>query len=215
MIRDKEWIEDLPIYTYLIEHPEGNFLIDSGDTAENTAKDFLPAWHPFFRHGVVVKVAPGEEVGEQLRVMGMSRQGPEGCKFLHAHAPRPRRWSFHFPHNKIIVSRENFEFANSWKGHIFGCLPNEYPRWLDPELVEFKDNPFGPFAHSQPLTKDGNVILVRPRVDMRGHLSVIVRTPDVTYCIAGDATYDQDLLLEELVDGVTYDAEFSKPCATS
>jgi hypothetical protein len=36
MMRDKQWIENLPIYTYLIDHPEGNFLIDSGDTAEST-----------------------------------------------------------------------------------------------------------------------------------------------------------------------------------
>ena len=34
MIMDDQWIEDLPIYTYLIEHPEGYFLVDSGDTAE-------------------------------------------------------------------------------------------------------------------------------------------------------------------------------------
>ena len=72
MILDQDWIEDLPIYCYLIQHPEGNFLVDSGDTAENSAQDYLPSWHPFFRHGVVVKVAPGEEVGAQLRDMGLN-----------------------------------------------------------------------------------------------------------------------------------------------
>jgi glyoxylase-like metal-dependent hydrolase (beta-lactamase superfamily II) len=41
-------------------------------------------------------------------------------------------------------------------------------------------------------------------------MSVIVRTPDVTYCLAGDSTYDERFLLEELVDGVTYDVELSK-----
>jgi len=39
---------------------------------------------------------------------------------------------------------------------------------------------------------------------------VIVRTPDVTYVLAGDATYDESFLLEELVDGVTYDVALSK-----
>ena len=47
MILDHEWVEDLPIYTYLIEHPEGNYLVDSGDSADNTAKDYLPAWTRF------------------------------------------------------------------------------------------------------------------------------------------------------------------------
>jgi glyoxylase-like metal-dependent hydrolase (beta-lactamase superfamily II) len=210
MILDQEWVEDLPIYTYLIEHPEGNYLVDTGDTAHNSAKDYLPWWHPFFRHGVSVEVAPGEEVGDQLRIMGLNPakdlKGVILSHMLHDHAGRLH----HFPHNDIIVSRENFELADSIKGRIFGCLPQYFPRWLSPELIEFKDNPFGPFPQSHPLTRDGNIILVSTPGHMRGHLSVIVRTPDVTYCLAGDSTYDERFLLEELVDGVTYDVELSK-----
>ncbi len=210
MLLDEDWVEDLPIYTYLIEHPEGNFLVDSGDTAENTAKDYLPAWHPFFRHGVIVKVAPGEEVGDQLRGMGVDPSVDLKALILthmhHDHAGGLH----HFPHTPIIVARENFLLANSWKGRIFGCLPQYFPRWLDPTLIEFSDRPFGPFPQSYPLTKDGNVVLVPTPGHMRGHLSVIVRSPDVTYCLAGDSTYDERFLLEELVDGVTYDVELSK-----
>ncbi|GAA1798995.1 hypothetical protein [Nostocoides veronense] len=44
---------------------------------------------------------------------------------------------------------------------------------------------------------------------MAGHLSVVVRTPDVTWFLAGDATYDQDLLLRRVVDGPAEDVTVS------
>ncbi|MDE2422359.1 MAG: N-acyl homoserine lactonase family protein [Gammaproteobacteria bacterium] len=210
MLMDKEWVENLPIFTYLIEHPEGNYLVDSGDTAENTAKDFLPAWHPFFKHGVVVKVAPGEEVGDQLRAMGLNpAKDIKALILTHMHHDHAGGLH-HFPHTPIIVTRENFLLANSFKGRIFGCLPQYFPRWLSPTLIDFTNEPYGPFDQSYPLTKDKSIVLVPTPGHMRGHMSVIVRSPDVTYVLAGDATYDQTFLLEELVDGVTYDVALSK-----
>lgn len=210
MILDKEWVEDLPIFTYLIEHPEGNYLVDSGDSAENSDKDYLPAWHPFFRHGVNVKVAPGEEVGDQLRAMGLNpAKDIKALILTHMHHDHAGGLH-HFPHTPIIVTRENFLLANSFKGRIFGCLPQHFPRWLAPQLIEFGNEPFGPFAQTFPLTKDRRILLVPTPGHMRGHMSVIVRAPDVTYVLAGDATYDQNFLLEELVDGVTYNVELSK-----
>ncbi len=210
MFLDQTWVEDLPIFTYLVEHPEGNFLVDSGDTAENTARDYLPAWHPFFRHGVIVKVAPGEEVGDQLRAKGLDpARDLKAVILTHMHHDHAGGLH-HFPHTPIVVTRENFGLANSIKGRIFGCLPQYFPRWLAPELIEFSDEPCGPFRRSYPLTRDRRIVLVPTPGHMRGHLSVVVRAPDVTYFLAGDATYDQNFLLEELVDGVTYDVALSK-----
>lgn len=210
MLMDKDWVEDLPIYTYLIQHPEGNYLVDSGDTAENSAQDYLPAWHPFFKHGVQVKVAPGEEVGDQLKEMGINPATDlKGLILTHMHHDHAGGLN-HFPHTPIIVTRENFKLATSIKGRIFGCLPQYFPRWLAPKLIEFGNEPFGPFPQSYPLTKDGAITLVPTPGHMRGHMSVIVRTGDLTYVLAGDATYDESFLLEELVDGVTYDVAESK-----
>ncbi len=210
MVLDNEWVEDLPIYCYLVEHPEGNYLIDSGDTAENSAQDYLPSWHPFFAHGVVVKVAPGEEVGDQLRARGIDpAKDLKGVILTHMHHDHAGGLH-HFPHTPIIVTRENFQLASSVKGRIFGCLPQHFPRWFAPELVDLKAACFGPFTHSMPITKDASITLVSTPGHMRGHVAVIVRTPDVTYVLAGDATYDERFLLEELVDGVTYDVALSQ-----
>lgn len=38
-----------------------------------------------------------------------------------------------------------------------------------------------------------------------GHLSVLVTTPDLTYFLAGDVSYTQELMLQKQVDGVSND----------
>ena len=36
IFRDKTWAGPLDIFAWLIEHPEGRFIIDTGDSAENS-----------------------------------------------------------------------------------------------------------------------------------------------------------------------------------
>jgi N-acyl homoserine lactone hydrolase len=39
ILRDTQWVGPVPIYSYLIEHPEGLFVVDTGD---NSRKDYMP-----------------------------------------------------------------------------------------------------------------------------------------------------------------------------
>ena len=71
IIRDTTWIDRLPILAWLIEHPEGRFLVDTGDTAANSTPGYYPWWNPFFSKMVQIKVAPVEEVGFRLQAMGL------------------------------------------------------------------------------------------------------------------------------------------------
>jgi glyoxylase-like metal-dependent hydrolase (beta-lactamase superfamily II) len=44
---------------------------------------------------------------------------------------------------------------------------------------------------------------------MIGHMSVVVRTPEVSYFLTGDATYDEELLKRRIVDGLSEDIGLS------
>lgn len=112
----------------------------------------------------------------------------------------------HFPHTRIIGPRANHAVSTGLRGMVMGCLPQRWPVWLKPELV---DPPIGPFPASHPLTRDGRIALVPTPGHVAGHCSVIVRDDDITRFIAGDATYSQDNLQAERTDGVTNDIAMS------
>ncbi len=209
IVRDTRWAGPLPVLAWLIEHPEGRFLVDTGDTAENSTPGYLPWWNPFFTKMVEIKVAPVEEIGFQLRNLGIDpRQDIEAVILTHYHHDHTGGLH-HFPHNRIIGPQDGWRLAKSFQGKLMGCLPQRWPTWLRPELVALDGPAVGPFPASHPITRDGRIFLVPTPGHFRGHLSVVARGTEATYFIAGDATYEQADLAAERVDGVTYDPVLS------
>jgi hypothetical protein len=49
ILRDPTWTEPLPIYAFVIEHPEGLIVVDTGETARMAEPGYFPWWHPYFR----------------------------------------------------------------------------------------------------------------------------------------------------------------------
>lgn len=194
----------------MIEHPEGIYLVDTGDRASNADRGYLPRWNPFFQHAVQVKVAPAEEIGIQLAARGVdARRDVKAVLMTHLHHDHAGGL-YHFPHTPIVVGRKNYQVARSLQGRIAGCLPQRWPTWFQPTLIEVTGPSIGPFPASYLVTHDRRIAFVETPGHMPGHLSILVQDQEVLYCLAGDATYDVDLLLANQVDGVTYDVAVSR-----
>lgn len=206
MLTDREWTEPLPIYTYLIEHDEGLILLDCGETSR---AGFFPWWHPFYRFGTDMRVEPEDEIGPQLRAMGIDPQRDLKLLVLshlhHDHADGLE----HFEGTDILVTEENHRVSQGLKGTIAGAVPAQWPHWFDPIRATPDGPAVGPFPRSIALTEDRTVLAVETPGHMPGHLSVIVRADDTTYFLAGDATYDEDLLKRRVVDGPAEDVAVS------
>jgi len=209
IFRDKNWVNSLPIFAYLIEHPEGRFLVDTGDTWRNSVPGYLPWWNPFFTTQVEIKVAPLEEIGPRLQAMNLDpARDIQAVLLTHFHHDHTGGLD-HFPHTRIIAPRESYLASRGLQGMLMGCLPQRWPTWLRPELVDMDGPALGPFGKSHPVTADGRICFVPSPGHSKGHAAVIVRADDITYVLAGDATYHEANLREEKADGVTYNPDLS------
>ena len=149
-------------------------------------------------------VQPHEEIGPQLRALGLSPDDVRWVVLTHLHTDHAGGLA-HFPRAEILLSRTEYDAAAGIGGQLRGALPQHWPAWFAPRLVNFHDQPFGPFASSQPLTRAGDVTLVPTPGHTAGHMSVVVQDGDMTLFFAGDTTYTEQLLLAGAVDGVSLD----------
>jgi N-acyl homoserine lactone hydrolase len=201
---NRTWTEPLPILAWLVEHEEGLIVVDTGETARASQPGHFPAWHPYFRFAVRARVAPEEEIGPQLKRLGFSPSDVRLVVLTHLHTDHAGGLD-HFPDSEILVTREELAFASGTLGRVRGYLPDRWPTWLQPTLVDFEHRPFGPFARSLALTRAADVTLLPTPGHTPGHLSVAVRDGDRVILLAGDVSYTEGLLLEDVPDGVTTD----------
>ena len=187
-----------PINAYLIEHPEGLIVVDTGDTARKSDRGYLPR---LIRRSTDIRVAPEEEIGPQLNALGIRSRDVRLVVLTHLHHDHDGGLR-HFPHNRILASAENFRFAKRWGG-LVGAVPRNWPLWFEPEPLEFSGPAAGPFGRSAPLTRDGSIFAVETPGHMTGHVAIVARSEDLTYVLAGDLTYRQHLLMDDVVDGMT------------
>ncbi len=206
---DKTWTEPLPIYAWVIEHPEGIIVVDTGETARTAEPGYFPWWHPFYRSGVRIWVHPEEEIGPQLETLGIKPADVRWVVLTHLHTDHAGGLH-HFPKVEILVSRTEYRLTSGLGGRINGYLQNHWPSWFAPHLIDFMPRPFGPFPSSYTLTQAGNVVLVPTAGHTGGHLSVIVKDGDTSIFLAGDTSYTQQLLLEGVVDGVSESDDAAK-----
>jgi N-acyl homoserine lactone hydrolase len=201
---DRRWTDPLPIYFWLIEHPEGLIAVDTGETARVSEPGYFPRWHPYFRFGLREWVREDEEAGPALRRLGFDPSDVRWVVMTHLHTDHAGGLG-HFPDSEILVSRVDLEQASGTPGKLRGFLPHRWPRRFRPREIEFSETSFGPFPQSQTLTEAGDVHIVPTPGHTAGHVSVAIEEGDRVVFLAGDSSYAEELLLRGVVDGVSPD----------
>jgi glyoxylase-like metal-dependent hydrolase (beta-lactamase superfamily II) len=199
------WTPRLPIGCWLIEHPEGLIMVDTGESSHANDPGYQPRWHPFMQFCERRWVKPEEEVGPQLRALGFDPLVVRWAVMTHMHGDHAGGIG-HFPNSEILVSKPEADAALAWTGPMSGYLNMHYPDWLKPKIVSFSDGPWESFESSTTLTKDGRIHLVPAPGHTPGHMAVIAETDGHCVLMAGDATYSEQGLLRGDVDGVAESA---------
>ena len=208
MLFDEEWTDWLPIYAWVIEHEEGIIVVDTGETSRVHERGYHPSWHPFYRRASRFSVHPDEEIGFQLRSLGIGARDVKQVVLTHLHTDHAGGL-VHLTGSKFWVAQGELKRASGWGGKIQGYLPHRWPKGWEPEFIRFEDRPLGPFQQSMSLTKKGDVLIVPTPGHTPDHVSVVV-CGSPSFFLAGDTSYNQKLLLEGKVDGVSPDEDVSR-----
>jgi glyoxylase-like metal-dependent hydrolase (beta-lactamase superfamily II) len=205
-VTDRHWTPWLPTHAWVIDHPEGVIVVDTGQGMH--LLETKRSLHPYHRWAVKFRLEPEEEIGPQLRALGIGRRDVRRVVLTHLHVDHDGGLG-HFPDTAIYVSGGELRTARGWLGRLRGYLPNCWPRWFDPVPLDLSPATFGPFSASARLTAAGDVVAVASPGHTADHLSVIVEDQGTTYFLAGDTSYDERLMLAGCVDGVSPDDDLA------
>jgi N-acyl homoserine lactone hydrolase len=199
---DRDWTDWLPTYAWVIEHREGIIVVDTGQGTHLLESG--KSLHPYVRWETAFRIDRAEEIGPQLRALGVGPRDVKRVVLTHLHIDHDGGLE-HFPYSEILVAPGELRTASGWAGRVRGYLPNRWPSWFDPTPLELAPEAFGPFAASKRLTEAGDVLAVATPGHTANHLSVIVEQDGTTFFLAGDTSYDERLMLAGCVDGVSAD----------
>jgi N-acyl homoserine lactone hydrolase len=208
ILADRDWSDWLPTFAWAIEHDEGVIVVDTGQAA-HLLREYGRSLNPFLRWEFRFRVEPEEEIGPQLRGLGIGPRDVKRVVLTHLHVDHDAGLA-HFPHSEILVARGEIQRAAGVAGMIRGYLPQRWPSWFSPTPLDLNDGRYGPFAESKKLTEAGDVVAVATPGHTADHLSVVVDDGDVAVLLAGDTSYTEALMMQGKVDGVTSDVATSR-----
>jgi glyoxylase-like metal-dependent hydrolase (beta-lactamase superfamily II) len=202
----RAWTDWLPISAWVIEHAEGMIVVDTGETARTSESGYFPRWQPYFKLAVRMNVKPEDEIGPQMRASGLNPEAAWRVILTHFHTDHAGG-ILHFPNSEFLVSADEYQSARGFAGMLQGYLPQHLPEWFTPSPIQFEAEAFGPFEESHAVTKAGDVVIVPTPGHTPNHVSVIVKVDGISYFLAGDTSYSEELLLNRHPDGLSFNVQ--------
>lgn len=175
------YTEPLPVWCWVIEHPLGLTLVDTGMN-EQAAQNW------FGRTQTRIHFRPENRLTVQIEGAGLNPADVTTVIFTHLHIDHDRA-AGDFPQARLLVSARELRDYLGNTARLLGYSP---PTWRHaPQPVYFAPSLVGPFSASFDVFGDGRLLLLPTPGHTPGHLSVLIRQPEKDVLLAGDLTYSQ------------------------
>lgn len=200
VLLDPTWTDWAPIFSWVIEHPEGALVIDTGETFRASRPEHLKGagmngW--LNKHLARIDVSESSDLQAQLRRLNIAPDSVRWVVLTHLHLDHAGGLEF-FPKSEIIVSHKEYVRPSAF-------VEGVYPGWFDPNLIGHYDDIGGVFGNGHVLTKAGDVIIVPTPGHTDSHQSVMLTTKTGSLFFAGDASFSTAHMQSGFVPGINVD----------
>lgn len=203
---DKHFTEFMPIWVWVIEHPEGVIVIDTGENSEIMNPDyFSPIGKLVARYSkknFKFNVTKENEIGVQLRKLGIPNDRIKNVVLTHLHIDHTDGIK-DFKNVEIIVNEQEYKNPS---GHFSELVPN----WFKPRTVNYKKDFIETFEEAFPLTKSEDLLLIPTGGHTKNHSSVLFKTDECDILFAGDVCYNQEQLIADDLPGINVNYKETK-----
>ena len=189
-----------PIPCFLVEHPEGPFLIDTGlhpSCAEGLRENMGRVGALSYK----VRMAPEQAIVQQVSARGIDPAAVELVVMTHLHWDHSSGIS-QWPGATFVVSAVEWRSANA-HGIARGYYHDHFNPAFDWRTIDYADGQitsYESFARSVDLFGDGSVRLVFTPGHSEGHQSVVLRLSGGREAVLiADAAYNRRTLEESLL----------------
>ena len=162
-------------------------------------RSWFPRWHPYFRLAVKFEVEPEDEIGPQLRALGVEPDDVRTVVMTHLHGDHAGGIP-HFPRSEFVVARGEYEATKGFAGQSSPATCRSTSR--SGSTRRSSTSRTGPATRSRRASGSS-----RPPATRRTTCRSIVDDGERTLFIAGDVAYREDLLRAGVADGVTESPE--------
>lgn len=203
MFRSKKHQIKIPVSVYLIEHPKGLVLIDTGWHTDNRKHQLknLSFQYPVNK----VELPEGQAVHEQLIKLGYKPSDIDYILMSHMHCDHADGLRLVKNAKNILVSEEEYEAISNDKMHY---LPHEW-KGVHLNTFHFDNTGIGPKNRSFDLFGDGTITMVWVPGHSKGLASTIIKNEDSEkfLLLASDVGYAAKSWQENVLPGVLVDKE--------
>ena len=190
----------LPVSAYLIEHPKGLVLIDTGwDIKMRTEqKKQLGLMHYKFNKA---RLPEGQAIHEQLAALGISPSDLDFVILSHLHTDHVSGLTLVRDAKKILTSEEELAGANSDQ------LRYVHHMWKDVNLQTFNysSSAYGPQKRSFDLFGDDSILLVHAPGHSLGLSVTLIQNKGKFVLLAADCGYGRKSWEQMILPGLIVD----------
>lgn len=201
---DFRWTDPTPVWAWLIEHPEGDWLVDAGQA--------FPFPSPAMRQKDRTGTALNRWLVRQSGPDGHAPSTAEALRLLNRNPEAPIRvllTHLHIDHVDGLqeLPRADVALHGLCLRRSFGAATRHLGPAFRPRALEAGTSPFKAFPQAIPISARGDLWMIPTPGHTPGHASVLLRTAEADLFFAGDLTFTQDQLLRGRWPGIAYDRQ--------